>query len=83
MPGNHSGRYRTVNRLSMHSRQKILERSITGRDNVHQVHAGSCKESSYGHGFLRQFNKRVIVLLGGIPIGHLENDGANGASDGG
>ena len=63
----------------MRSRRKVFELSLTGRDNVHQERARSCKQRSHGHGFPCQFDKWIFPLLDSIPVGHLENDGGSGA----
>ena len=58
----------------MHSLKKWFELSLTSRDKVHQICARYCNPGKHDHGFVRQFNKWIFLLLHNIPIDHFEND---------
>ena len=64
-------------------RQRVFELGLTGRDKVHQECARGCNQRKHVHDFLGQIDKRISPLLDCIPVGHLEDDGASSASDGG
>ena len=55
----------------------VFELSLTSGDKVHQVCTRSCNQRKYGHDFVRQFDKWVGFSLDCIPVGQLENYGAN------